>query len=138
MKDILKNTNLRWTVQRQQIYDMVIAEKGHFTAENIWHRLFKKNIKTGLSTIYRTLQLLEEKNIIRRIPLDKYTAVYECKDGTAHGHHHLYCTKCGITLEMHDDMLENIENIIQEKYGFTVKSHTVMFNGLCAKCSNNE
>ena len=66
MRDLLKNTGLRWTKQRQSIYDEITDKKGHFTADDICGDLNKKNINPGLSTIYRTLQLLEEKNIVKQ------------------------------------------------------------------------
>ncbi len=136
MRDILKNSGMRWTKQRQLIYDEISAETGHFTAEDILRTLQKKKINTGLSTIYRTLQLFEEKNIVKRIPIGRDTAVYEGCEGASHGHHHMRCSKCGKTFEIHVDMLEDIENIIKMKYNFSITDHTVLFTGLCSSCKN--
>jgi len=136
MRDLLKNTSLRWTKQRQLIYEEISLEKGHYTAEDIRKKLRCKNVDTGLSTIYRTIQLLEEKNIVKRVPLGTDTAVYETCEGKTHGHHHMHCKICGKTLEIHVDMLDDIENLIKIKYNFTVTGHTLMFNGICEKCMN--
>jgi Fur family ferric uptake transcriptional regulator len=136
MRDLLKNTGLRWTKQRQSIYDEITDKKGHFTADDICSDLNKKNINPGLSTIYRTLQLLEEKNIVKRIPISKDTAVYECCETASHGHHHMLCRRCGKTLDIHVDMLDDIEKLIKTKYDFKVTGHTVIFTGLCSKCSS--
>ncbi len=138
MRDILKNSGMRWTRQRQLIYDEISLEKGHYTAETIKNKLCEKNINTGLSTIYRTLQLLEENNIIRRVPLGLGTTVYESCDGKNHGHHHMHCTKCGKTMEIHVDMLDGLEKIIKTKYNFTITGHTVMFTGLCNSCAKKQ
>jgi len=137
MRDILKNSGMRWTKQRQLIYDEISSEPGHFTAEDILKTLNKKKINTGLSTIYRTLQLLEEKSIVKRIPISRDTAVYENCEGAAHGHHHMRCSKCGRTFEIHVDMLEDIEKIINTKYDFMVTGHTVLFTGLCSSCADD-
>jgi len=134
MRDILKNSGMRWTQQRQLIYEELSNEKGHYTAEDIRRKLSKKDINTGLSTIYRTLQLLEEKNIVKRVPLGGDTAVCESCEGQTHSHHHMHCNKCGRTLEIHVDMLDDIEKIIMTKYNFKVTGHTVMFTGLCEDC----
>lgn len=136
MKDILKNSGMRWTKQRQLIYDEISSEKGHYTAETIRNKLCGKNVNTGLSTIYRTLQLLEENNIVKRVPLGLDTTVYESCFGKNHGHHHMHCTKCGETMEIHVDMLDELEKVIKTKYKFTVTGHTVMFTGICDSCNN--
>ena len=125
---------MRWTKQRQLIYEELSHEKGHYTAEDIRMKLIKKEINTGLSTIYRTLQLLEEKNIIKRVPLGGDTAVYESCEGQTHSHRHMKCTKCGRTLEIHVDRLDDIEKSINTNYNFKVTGHTVMFTGLCKDC----
>ncbi|MBN2558023.1 MAG: transcriptional repressor [Clostridia bacterium] len=134
MKDLLRDTGMRWTRQRQLIYDEILRRKGHFSAEVIWKKLTTRHPGMGLSTIYRTLQLLEDKKIIKRIPIAGETTIYECEDGTPHGHHHIFCTECGKTIEMHVDMLDSIEEIVMEKYGFEISGHTVMFNGICPEC----
>lgn len=134
MKDILKNSGMRWTRQRQLIYDQVCAENGHYTAEEIHCKLMAKDINAGLSTIYRTLQLLEDRNLIKRVPLGGDTAVYESCIGPDHGHHHMYCTSCGKMQEIHVDMLDDIEKLLKTKYDFHVTGHTVLFSGLCRNC----
>jgi len=138
MRDILKKSGMRWTKQRQLIYDEISSEKGHYTAETIRNKLCEKNINTGLSTIYRTLQLLEENNIVKRVPLGLDTTVYESCDGKNHGHHHMHCIKCGKTMEIHVDMLDDLEKVIKTKYKFTVTGHTVMFTGLCDSCTSEK
>ena len=85
MRDILKNSGMRWTRQRQLIYDEISLEKGHYTAKTIRNNLHKKNINIGLSTIYRTLQLLEENNIVKRVPLGLDTAVLRAVMGKVTG-----------------------------------------------------
>ncbi|MCK5758148.1 MAG: transcriptional repressor, partial [Clostridiales bacterium] len=126
------------TKQRQQIYNEITGKTNHYTAEDIRTKLADKKIFTGLSTIYRTLQLLEENNIVKRVPLGGDATVYETCEDESHGHHHMHCNRCGKTLEIHVDMLEGIENIIKTKYGFTITGHTVMFTGLCSTCSHGE
>lgn len=134
MRDLLKDSNLRWTKQRQIIYDEICQIEGHFTAESVWQSLSSKDMDISLSTIYRTLQLLEEKNKLKQIPLGGETAEYECVSDSGHGHHHVVCLKCGKTMELHVDMMEDLEKLIKNKYRFTVLGHSVVFNGFCPKC----
>ena len=137
MKDLLRDSNMRWTTQRQSIYEEVLRKKGHFTAEDIYNTLLKKEINAGLSTVYRTLQLLVDKNILTQLPTDDDTALYECTDGSLHGHHHVHCIKCGKTIELYIDKLDELENHIREDHGFEILGHTVIFNGICPQCQNS-
>lgn len=134
MKELLKDSNMRWTQQRQSIYEEVLSTKGHFTAEDLYGRFSRERKNIGLSTVYRTLQLLVEKKILTQLPTDDETAVYELSDGSTHGHHHVHCIKCGRTIELHIDKLEALENLIKEDHGFEILGHTVIFNGICPKC----
>jgi len=136
MKDILKDSNMRWTHQRQSVYEEALGTKGHFTAEGIYRSLAERNINVGLSTVYRTLQLLVDKQILTQLPTDGETSVYECSDDSLHGHHHVKCIRCGKTIEIHMDRLEIIEKFIKREHDFEIISHTVIFNGICADCRN--
>jgi Fur family ferric uptake transcriptional regulator len=134
LKDLLNDSKMRWTSQRQSIYEEVLRLKGHFTAEDIYNALIAKNLGAGLSTVYRTLQLLVDKNVLTQLPTDDDTALYECADGSLHGHHHVHCIKCGKTIELHIDKLDEIENHIKTIHGFDILGHTVIFNGICPSC----
>ncbi len=134
MKDLLNDSNMRWTTQRQSIYEEVLKLKGHFTAEEIYSSLLDNDQNVGLSTVYRTLQLLVDKKILSQLPTDDETAIYECADGSLHGHHHVHCIKCGKTIELYIDKLEELENCIRDDHGFEILGHTVIFNGICPAC----
>lgn len=138
MKELLRNSNLRWTCQRQSIYEEVLKTDGHFTAEEIYGVLKDSKINAGLSTVYRTLQLLVDKKVLSQLPTDGETALYEIADGTLHGHHHVHCVKCGKTIELYIDKLDEIEQYIRTEHGFEVLSHTVIFNGICPECQNDK
>ena len=138
MKDLLGNSNMRWTTQRQSIYEEALKMEGHFTAEDIYTNLLANNINVGLSTVYRTLQLLVEKKILSQLPTDDDTAIYECADGSLHGHHHVRCIRCGKTIELYIYRLDEIENFIKNDHGFEILGHTVIFNGICPACRKKE
>ena len=134
MKDLLRGSNMRWTRQRQSIYEEVLSTEGHFTAEDLYSRFTDERKNIGLSTVYRTLQLLVDKKILIQLPTDDETSVYELSDGSTHGHHHVRCIKCGRTIELHIDRLEDIETMIREEHDFEILGHTVIFNGICPDC----
>ena len=51
-----------------------------------------------------------------------------------HQHHHLICNNCGKVLEVQGDLLEELETIVEKKYKFKIKDHSVKFYGICEKC----
>ena len=55
-----------------------------------------------------------------------------------HRHHHLVCNSCGRVLEVHGDLLEELEKDIEKNYGFKISDHMVKFFGICKECSEKE
>ena len=92
----------------------------------------------GLATIYRTVQLLLEMQLVDRINLDDGCARYEIGevyDGkNKHHHHHLICRTCGKITPFKDDLLEELERRIEEEEGFHVLDHELKFYGQCMDC----
>ncbi len=54
-----------------------------------------------------------------------------------HRHHHLVCNKCGKVFEVEADLLDELEEEIETKYGFEILDHTVKFFGICKDCKMN-
>jgi Fur family transcriptional regulator, ferric uptake regulator len=90
-----------------------------------------------LATVYRTLQLLEEMDIISRINLDDGCSRYEIKtDEEDHQHHHLICQQCSKIIEVKIDLLDHLEEEIEKEYDFDIKDHKLKFFGLCSDCKH--
>ena len=91
-----------------------------------------------MATIYRTVQLLLEMQLVDRISLDDGCARYEIGeffDGEErHHHHHLICRTCGKILPFKDDLLEDLEDKIEDTTGFHVLDHELKFYGQCREC----
>ncbi len=88
-----------------------------------------------MATVYRTLQLLEQLNIVYKVNFDDGCSRYELNlDSDDHQHHHLICVKCGKVQEVKLDLLENLEMEIEKEEDFKVVDHNVKFFGYCKKC----
>lgn len=111
----------------------------HLTAEEV-HGIVKQiNPEIGLATVYRTLQLLSELNLIDKLNLDDGVVRYEIGEmDMKHRHHHLICEVCGSIEGVEDDMLDTLEDEFFEKYGFKVTDHVVKFYGVCKSCSEKQ
>lgn len=144
-KEMLKEKGLKVTNQRLLVLQ-VLAEHGdeHMTAEDIFELVKEDYPEIGLATIYRTVQLLLDMQLVDRIILDDGCVRYEIGDfldeqeGHRHHHHHLICTECGSVSAFRDDLLEDLEAYIEKETGFQVTDHELKFYGVCRKCREKE
>lgn len=142
-KRLLKQKGLKMTRQRLIVLEVLTENPGqHLTAEEIYERIKAANPDIGLATVYRTVQLLSELELIDRINLDDGFARYEIRDAEEkrhhHRHHHLICLKCGKISAFQEDMLEALETGVWEALGFRVTDHEVKLYGYCRNCSEQE
>lgn len=91
-----------------------------------------------MATIYRTLDLFTELDLVKRLDFGDGRNRYELNDEEfAHFHHHLICVKCGHVAEFEDDMLETLESIIAKKLNFKTIDHQLKVYGYCGNCQKN-
>lgn len=143
-KAILKRNGLKVTTQRIAILTALENRPGeHMTAEEIYECVKQEYPEIGLATVYRTIQVLSELNLIDRLNLDDGCVRYEI--GTAadtnkdhHHHHHLICLNCGAVLTFEDDLLETLEDRIRELMNFQVIDHEVKLFGYCQDCKGRQ
>lgn len=139
LKTILKEKGLKVTMQRVAILE-VLADRpdNHFTAEEIYELVKDKKTDIGMATIYRTIQLLAEVNLIDKLDLNDGFMRYEIGGQAGnihkHHHHHIICLKCGAILTSQDDLLESLEYDIKNTLGFEVVDHEVKLWGYCSHC----
>lgn len=87
----------------------------------------------GRATVFRTIKLLQELDLVCRVPLEDGSIRYQLSEGGHH--HHLVCRQCGKFTEFSD--LE-LDTRIQEQaklHGFALQGHSVELYGLCAECA---
>ena len=138
-RQMLKEKGLKVTNQRLLVLEVLAENRDrHMTAEDIYEMVKEDYPEIGLATIYRTVQLLLEMQLVDRINLDDGCARYEIGElflGEAkHHHHHLICKTCGKVLPFKDDLLEELEGHIEEATGFHVLDHELKFYGQCKEC----
>lgn len=138
-KKILKEAGYKLTPQRIAIINVIAEHKGkHLSTEEIYDIVKQKNPEMGLATVYRTLQLLDELNVVSSLNLEDGCIRYELySDEGAHNHHHLICSECGVVIEVEGDWLDLLEEKIESDYDFEVLDHKLKFYGICSKCKTN-
>jgi len=133
----------RITLGREAILDVLIKANKHLSAEDIYMKVHSVYPSVGLTTVYRTLEILVKLGIIYKFDFGDGRARYEIvKDpkGVDH-HHHLICSNCNRVIdytEFIDDEVElfkRTEEGLAKKYDFKITNHLIQFYGLCKECS---
>ena len=124
LKSRLKEKGLKVTRQRLLVLSVLEQNSGrHMTAEDIYELVSEDYPDIGLATVYRTLQLLWDMQLVDRISFDDSCVRYEIGhlfSGEAkHNHHHLICRKCGKVTPFDDDLLDDLECYIEKATGIS-------------------
>ncbi len=131
----LKEEGLNITSQRDLILRSALSIGGHFTSEDLLHRVKAANPKVGISTIYRTLKLLVKADILEKYQKDG-KSIYEVKFGEPH-HDHMVCTVCGKYIEFVNEDIEKLQKEVACEYGFKILGHKLQIYGVCSQCQKN-
>lgn len=130
--ETLREQGYRLTPQRLMILAAIHASEHHISAEEIYAQVHAKYPNVNISTVYRTLELLKELELVTETDLGGGKFRYHSVE-KGH-HHHLICKKCGHIFELDDSVLKPVEGTILRKYGFKADlSHLAVF-GNCVQC----
>lgn len=109
---------VKLTKQRRIIADFLDKTNTHPTVEELYISIHKKAPHIGLATVYRTLKLLEEVGVIRRLDLGEGKARYEKQHSYQEHHHHLIDVETGKIVEFESRELENLKKKIALDLGY--------------------
>ncbi len=137
LKQRLQARKHKLTTQRRTVLKVFIEHPGeHLSAEDVYSILRGEDTDIGLATVYRSLELLAELDILQKMEFGDGCSRYEV--GTMspdeHQHHHMICMRCGRVTEFPDDLLDALEQNISQKSGFKIIDHQVKFFGYCKEC----
>jgi Fur family ferric uptake transcriptional regulator len=131
----LHDREYKITPQRRVILKAIMENPSHhLSAEDIYNLVKTTNPEIGLATIYRTLELLADLDILQKMNFNDGRSRYEFNNQDEHHHHHLICLRCGSVTEFEDDLLETLETAIAKKSGFEIIDHQLKIYGHCKKC----
>jgi Fur family transcriptional regulator, ferric uptake regulator len=132
-RQFLTTKNLKLTAQRKLVFQRIMREDKHFSAEELSEALKRENRAISKATVYRTLQLLVAARLLDQVDFDRGFKLYERTLGHKH-HDHLICVECSLVVEFHDEELEALQAVVVERFDFSILSHTHKIYGLCADC----
>ncbi|MEI7449727.1 MAG: Fur family transcriptional regulator [Desulfomonile sp.] len=142
---LLKRRGYRITTGREAVVS-VLAAAGmgeHLSAEEIYIKVHSSIPAVGLTSVYRTLDLLTNLGVVSKFDFGDGRARYELAEGTrgVTHHHHLVCTGCGTIIDYDDfiddelSLIRRTEKGLAKKFGFKINGHVIQFLGLCADCN---
>ena len=133
-KALLKKNSLKYTIQREVILETLYNSDEHLTPESL-HKLIQEkfpDLKTGIATVYRTLSLLEDSDMVTSLSFGAQGKKYEL--GAKNHHDHLICMECGDITEFVDEQIESRQEHIANELGFKIKDHSMQIYGNCKSC----
>ncbi len=134
-EDYLRRHGRNVTETRRKILQAVLSQKDHFDATDIWESL--RNERVSIATVYRTLDLLEEAGLIRKVRLGKAHAHYE-NILAREDHGHLICEACGKVIEFKLGRIASEVERVAREHGFELKRIQVQGFGLCSECRRGD
>jgi Fur family ferric uptake transcriptional regulator len=135
-KELLKKNGYKYTIQREVILETLYKSDEHLTPEAL-HQLIKEkfpDLKTGIATVYRTLSLLEDSDMVTSLSFGSQGKKYEL--GAKEHHDHMICTQCGDITEFVDEDIEKRQHLIAKEFGFKMQDHSMQIYGICKNCQN--
>jgi len=128
----LRQKGYRLTPQRNLIWEVLRDAGRHMTAEEIATAVNEHLPDVNVSTVYRTLTLLVNLELVVETRLESNTCYYEVSAEPTH--HHFVCSNCGAVGHFHDDLLAPVYNELTKQHEFTVSLIQVTAIGLCHDC----
>ena len=128
----LSQHGLKSTRQRTVILTVLQGIKRHFTLDDLLAEVQLSIPNVGMATIYRTMKLFSAAGIVTERRFDDGITRYETFIEDDH-HDHLICTTCKRIVEFEDDIIEQRQHHVAEKFGFKLISHRMELYGECTK-----
>lgn len=132
MADELSHQGYRMTPQRIMIVSAIENSENHISAEDIYAQVVAKYPNVNVSTVYRTLELLEQLGLVTKTEMGVGRIMYHPLE-KGH-HHHLVCRACGNVIDLDESALTPLKESLLRDYQFIAELRHLGILGLCVDC----
>jgi Fur family ferric uptake transcriptional regulator len=137
LEEFIRRKGLRRTGQRDLIIKSAFSKDEHFTAEELFDRVRKSSTDISRATVYRTLALLVEADLLRQIDLGDNQATYDPNFLDKPAHNHLVCIDCGRVVEFEDPHVDLLNDCVTRRLGFRPVRQTLKIEASCEQLRLN-
>lgn len=137
-KKILKESGLKYTRQREIVLNILYHSDTHFTPESLYMEIKRKepNLNVGIATVYRTLNLLENSQMVTSLSFGAAGKKFELANKPHHDH--LICKNCGKIVEFENSIVERQQALIAKEHKFKLTGHLMQLYGICETCAQSK
>jgi Fur family transcriptional regulator, ferric uptake regulator len=131
---VLNQSGHRRGGARNAVIDLLASQTCALSAFEIEDKLRATERRVARASIYRILDLLQDRGLVARLELGDATVRYELIDPAGEHHHHLLCDSCGRLVPFDDGDLERSIDRLSRRLGIRAHGHEVVLHGDCAAC----
>jgi Fur family ferric uptake transcriptional regulator len=131
----LREAGFRLTPQREMVLSVLHDIEGFASADEIYERVSGLSSSLDISTVYRTLELLQDFHLVASVDPGDGQRRYELL-GIRGQHFHLICRSCGKIIGVEPGAIEAFASQLMEKYGFEIDLEQLSIPGLCQECAS--
>lgn len=131
----LDRSDYRVTEARRAVAQLIADRSGHFSAADLVADARTRRLGVGRATIFRTLEVLADLDLVERIDLPSGEHAYVACEPSHH--HHVVCSRCGRSEDIDDAGLRIVVRDIAARTGFRIEAHRLELFGRCPDCRSD-
>ncbi len=131
--DYLLKNKMAATEQRRVVLEVFLDADEHWSCEQLYLEVIKKDSTISSATVYRTVKLLVESGVAEQLCFGDGVLRFEPRFNRPH-HDHFVCINCKKKIDVVDERIEKLQQCLAEKHGFLLTRHKMILYGVCSDC----